>query len=112
MSPGRGARTLAVLLVAVSGFCLPACGGGPSPEERARIEDARVDRLPVPDLHGRPEEQARSLLRSLGFEAEVETQFFPESEPDLVVSQDPEPGTLLERGERVTFVISTDSEGD
>jgi eukaryotic-like serine/threonine-protein kinase len=112
MSPGRGARTLAVLLVAASGFGMPACGGGPSPEERARIEDARVDRLPVPDLHGRSEEEATSLLRALGFEHEVETQLFPESEPGVVVSQDPEPGTLLDRGERVTFVISTDSEED
>jgi beta-lactam-binding protein with PASTA domain len=106
MNPARSA--LAALLV-IAGLGIAACASGPSPEERARIEDARVDQVPVPDLHGRPERQARSLLRALGLEAEVETQVFPEAEPGRVVSQDPEPGTLLERGSSVTFVVSSDS---
>ena len=99
-APGRrwvwiavGAVALLVVLGVV--LALVFSGGG------AKVE--------VPNLEGMSEEQARQTLEGLGLElGEVEDQYIEDSsqEVGVVVSQDPEWGTLLAKGEKVNITVS------
>jgi len=63
----------------------------------------------VPNLQGLTEEQARSTLEGLGLElGEVEEQYIEAEteEVGIVISQDPEWGTLLSKGEEVRVTVT------
>jgi beta-lactam-binding protein with PASTA domain len=63
----------------------------------------------VPNLQGLTEEQARSTLEGLGLQlGDIEEQYI-ESETEqvgIVISQDPEWGTLLSKGEKVKVTVT------
>lgn len=69
----------------------------------------RGAKVEVPNLQGMTEEQARQTLESLGLKlGEVEDCYIedPSEKVGVVVSQDPEWGTLLRKGEKVNVTIS------
>lgn len=89
------AGIVAFLVVAGVVLALVLAGGG------AKVE--------VPNLQGMTEEQARQTLEGLGLKlGEVEDYYIEDpSEPvGVVVSQDPEWGTLLRKGEKVNVTVS------
>lgn len=66
-------------------------------------------RVEVPNLQGMIEEQARQTLEGLGLKlGEVEDYYIqdPSEKVGVVVSQDPEWGTLLRKGEKVNITVS------
>lgn len=69
-----------------------------------------VDQVEVPKVIGFNEVQALSLLENEGFRGEVEAVFDPDVPEGEVVSQDPEPGTLADKGSVVTLVVSKGEE--
>jgi serine/threonine-protein kinase len=63
----------------------------------------------VPNLEGMTEEQARETLENLGLEIGEVEDFYIEDDSQpvgIVVSQDPEWGTILARGESVNITVS------
>ena len=63
----------------------------------------------VPNLEGMTEEQARETLESLGLEVGETEDFYIEDESQavgIVISQDPEWGTILAKGESVNITVS------
>jgi serine/threonine-protein kinase len=64
------------------------------------------ERYDVPDLAGKPLDQAKAALQGLHLTATV-SQAYDEKVPSgTVISTDPEPGTPLKRGAPVTLVVS------
>ncbi len=75
----------------------------------ALVFTGRGAKVEVPNLQGMTEEQARQTLESLGLKlGEVEDYYIedPSEKVGVVVSQDPEWGTLLRKGEKVNVTIS------
>jgi eukaryotic-like serine/threonine-protein kinase len=67
------------------------------------------DSIEIPNLQGMTEEQARSTLEGLGLRLGEVGDKYIEDEAEkvgIVVSQDPEWGTMLARGERVNLVVT------
>lgn len=60
----------------------------------------------VPGVVGRPEDEARFVLASEGFEVRVENTEDPDADSGTVVSQDPAGGTDAPEGSPVTIVVS------
>jgi eukaryotic-like serine/threonine-protein kinase len=63
----------------------------------------------VPNLQGMSEQQAASTLEGLGLQlGEVKEQYIEEEDEkaDIVISQDPEWGTMLPRGEKVNVSVT------
>ncbi len=93
---GWAAAGVAALLVVIGVvLALVFSGGG------AKVE--------VPNLEGMSEEQARQTLEGLGLVlGEVEDQYIEDAsqEVGVVVSQDPEWGTLLAKGEKVNVTVT------
>ncbi len=61
----------------------------------------------LPDVTGRPADEADRLLREAGFEVEREKTWGGDVPADKVISQDPPGGVRISRGSRVTIVVST-----
>jgi serine/threonine-protein kinase len=57
-------------------------------------------------VEGQSQESATAELVAAGFEVDVEEEESEDEEPGTVISQDPEPGTELEKGEQVTLVVA------
>lgn len=62
----------------------------------------------VPDVTGKDEEDARSILESAGFECKTSSQA-SEKSSGTVISQDPAGGTQAEKGSTVNLVVSDGS---
>ena len=61
----------------------------------------------VPDLSGLSAVEADAALARAGLEAEPDrTRFNPNVEADVVVEQDPEPGTKVKPGRRIYFYVN------
>jgi len=89
------AAVVAVLIVTGIILALVLGGGGGNVE--------------VPNLQGMPEQQAASTLEGLGLElGSVQDQYIEEEgeEAGIVISQDPEWGTMLAKGEKVNLTVS------
>ncbi|MGH3022385.1 MAG: Stk1 family PASTA domain-containing Ser/Thr kinase [Gaiellaceae bacterium] len=61
----------------------------------------------VPLVEGLREQQAIDVIERAGLEAEVREQADPEIDPNVVISQSPEAGSRIARGETVTIIVST-----
>ncbi len=67
----------------------------------------------VPDVSGMPREEARRKLYADGLRLQVgRKEYSNEVARDAVISQQPEPGTLVKRSRYITAVISEGSEVD
>jgi len=75
----------------------------------ALLLTGRGTKVEVPNLKGMTEEQARQTLEGLGLKlGQVEDYYIedPSEKVGVVVSQDPEWGTLLRKGEKVNVTVS------
>lgn len=102
-APAGGARrwpwivaAAAVVLIVVAIVLALVLGGG-------------GDKVEVPNLQGMTEQQAAGTLEGLGLELGGITDQYIEEESEkagVVISQDPEWGTLLARGEKVNVTVT------
>ncbi|HMA66295.1 MAG TPA: PASTA domain-containing protein [Desulfosalsimonadaceae bacterium] len=61
----------------------------------------------VPNLSGRQAVQVLELLSGLGLNTRVEeNRYSPEVPKDMVISQQPEPGTVIKKGREVRVILS------
>jgi eukaryotic-like serine/threonine-protein kinase len=75
----------------------------------SQIQDqlAANEPLAVPNVVGLKEEAAVSLIREKGFEPVVEKSANPDVERGRVMDQNPNAGTRIQKGDRVTLLVST-----
>ena len=62
--------------------------------------------VPTPDVQGRSRTQAEAILKRLGLQMAVGGQRESSDAADIVLDQNPEPGTRLARGATVTVILS------
>jgi len=60
----------------------------------------------VPDLRGRSVEEASGLAGEAGFSLELAGSEPSDGDPGIIISQDPDPGSVLERGSVIRVVVS------
>jgi eukaryotic-like serine/threonine-protein kinase len=61
----------------------------------------------VPDVEGKTEAEARSLIEDAGFKVSRVTDSTTKAKKGEVLQQSPDPGTTLDKGSTVTIVVST-----
>jgi serine/threonine-protein kinase len=74
-------------------------------EIQSQLEETRP--VAVPDVEGIPEQNAVGLIEEAGLEALVQRTDDLDVKQGLVISQDPQAGDRIERGNNVTIVVST-----
>ena len=62
--------------------------------------------VPLPDVSGQFESQARSVLEAAGFKVEIDHRKTRERAAGMVADQSPPPGTLVTPGSTVSIVVS------
>jgi serine/threonine-protein kinase len=76
-----------------------------------RIEVSRGNAsVKVPGVIGSTVQEADRQLRAAGFDVTIEADASSAEPQGQVIRQDPEPGTLLATGEKVTITVSTPAE--
>ncbi|MFF3685979.1 DUF6777 domain-containing protein [Streptomyces sp. NPDC002187] len=81
-------------------------------DQVVEVDPGSEEDAEVPDVVGKPAEEAEVSLREAGFEVETaaaEQDEAESAEPGQVVRQDPEPGTVAVRGMTVTLYQAEDS---
>jgi serine/threonine-protein kinase len=75
----------------------------------SQIQDqlAANEPVAVPSVVGLKEQPAVTLIRNAGFEPVVERAANPDVEKGRVMDQNPNPGTRIQKGDRVTLLVST-----
>jgi len=103
--PPKRRRWLPWLLVAL----LLAAAGIAGWYVFSQIQDqlAANEPVAVPNVVGLKEEAAVGLIRNAGFEPKVERSANPDVEKGRVMSQNPDAGTRIQKGDRVTLLVST-----
>jgi serine/threonine-protein kinase len=73
-----------------------------------RVQDELSAREPVavPNVEGLRQGRAVRLIENAGLQARVEREFSDEVEAGIVMEQDPDPGTRIQKGETVTIIVS------
>ncbi|MEU9658317.1 Stk1 family PASTA domain-containing Ser/Thr kinase [Streptomyces chartreusis] len=66
-------------------------------------------KVTVPDMEGLPYEKAKSELEDKGFDVQQKTEE-SDRNPGVVISQDPESGTELEKGSTITLTVAKEKE--
>jgi len=87
-------------------------GPGEEVPEGSRVElviSRGPSQVPLPDLAGRSESEASSILQSMGLRAEIRRAYSETVPAGLVTSTDPAPGTPLTRGSTVAVTVSLGS---
>ena len=69
-----------------------------------------VMQVPVPNVIGKPVDEARQILEDLGFRVLVDRQFNDEVEEDVVFEQDLAPGTKVDEGSPIQLTVSQGAE--
>ena len=70
-----------------------------------------LEEFEIPDVTGMSDNEAIAAVRDAGFELNsVQREYSTEVDPDLVISQDPEPLALATIGTRITLVVSRGTE--
>jgi len=64
------------------------------------------EQVTVPDVSGDDIESARSALDKVGLTADVTREESEDEEPNTVLSQDPAPGTKVDKGSAVSIVVA------
>jgi beta-lactam-binding protein with PASTA domain/tRNA A-37 threonylcarbamoyl transferase component Bud32 len=75
----------------------------------SQIQDqlAANEPVAVPNVEGLKEEAAVTLIENAGLDPEVQRAANPDAEKDRVFDQNPDPGTRIQKGDRVTLLVST-----
>jgi serine/threonine-protein kinase len=75
----------------------------------SQIQDqlAANEPVAVPNVEGLKEEAAVTLIENAGLEPEVQRAANADAEKDRVFDQNPDPGTRIQKGDRVTLLVST-----
>jgi eukaryotic-like serine/threonine-protein kinase len=75
----------------------------------SQIQDqlAANEPVAVPSVEGLKEQPAVTLIRNAGFEPVVERAANPSVEKGVVMDQNPNAGTRIQKGDRVTLLVST-----
>ena len=75
----------------------------------SQIQDqlAANEPVAVPNVVGLKEEAAVTLIENAGLEPEVQRAANADAEKDRVFDQNPDPGTRIQKGDRVTLLVST-----
>lgn len=97
-----GAALFLTVVIALASFFYKSIGGGVKATDRQEIT--------VPDVVGKQETEARSLLGRNKLEVQVEREPSSEVEKDIVIRQTPEPGKSVKQGRVVTIFISLGEE--
>ncbi|MFI0445024.1 Stk1 family PASTA domain-containing Ser/Thr kinase [Actinomadura sp. 6N118] len=82
----------------------PAAGERQSPDQPVNIVVSTG--MSMPPLVGRNAEEAENQLRSMGLDVNVDKQEDGDKPPNTVLSQKPDPGTGVSRGDSVTIVVN------
>ncbi|WP_344587709.1 Stk1 family PASTA domain-containing Ser/Thr kinase [Actinomadura vinacea] len=82
----------------------PRAGTSQSPDEPVDIVVSSG--MSMPSLVGRNGQEAENQLRGMGLDVKVEKRKQDGRRPGAVISQDPEPGTGVSRGDEVTLVVN------
>ena len=61
----------------------------------------------MPNVVGLKEEAAVTLIQDAGLEPDVQRAANADVEKDRVFDQNPNPGTRIQKGDRVTLLVST-----
>ncbi|MCM1498086.1 MAG: Stk1 family PASTA domain-containing Ser/Thr kinase [Clostridium sp.] len=69
-----------------------------------------IEEMNVPDVVGKPVEEAKTLLTAAGFVIDEREEYDEEVEKDTVISQTPDGNTTAAKGSTVTIVISKGEE--
>jgi serine/threonine-protein kinase len=75
----------------------------------SQIQDqlAANEPVAVPNVEGLKEEAAVTLIENARLDPEVQRAANPDAEKDRVFDQNPDPGTRIQKGDRVTLLVST-----
>src|SRR5829696_1271400 len=75
----------------------------------SQIQDqlAANEPVAVPNVEGLKEEAAVTLIENAGLDPKVQRAANPDAEKDRVFDQNPDPGTRIQKGDRVTLLVST-----
>lgn len=85
----------------------PAAGEEVEQGTRLSVVISRGPQLvEIPNVRGKPEQQARGALKDLGLDVSVERQYHDKVSQGDVIDQNPRGGTTIEVGKTVTLVIS------
>jgi beta-lactam-binding protein with PASTA domain/tRNA A-37 threonylcarbamoyl transferase component Bud32 len=106
--PKRGVGPFVVLLLvmlAVLGGLLYLFG-----REAGLIGDSAADRVKMPDVVGKTQEEASRLLEDEGLEVVVATEVTDQQEPGRVFAQEPQPDSTVDKGAQVTIRVATEPE--
>ena len=86
-----------------------------SPPEGSQVEKGSTvtlvvssgpQRVSVPDVVGKQEDEARSTLEAAGLRADVSQQESTDKDPGTVLKQDPGPGGKVDKGSAVKLVVA------
>lgn len=102
--PRRGKRSRRGVVIAVGGLLVAVLGVGVAVWLLAPQLWGGGGTLEVPDVVGRAQEEAEDVLRSEGFEVEVQTREGPEEEAGEVLEQSPAGGEA-EEGSTVRIMV-------
>ncbi|MCU1378860.1 MAG: serine/threonine protein kinase with sensor(s) [Acidimicrobiales bacterium] len=61
----------------------------------------------VPTVVGLTQDQATTKLQDAGFTVDPKSESQPDKAPDIVLRQDPEAGTKIKKGDKVTIVVNS-----
>jgi serine/threonine-protein kinase len=64
------------------------------------------DKVAVPDVVGRPRDEAEATLQDAGLQASAREEESEDADPGTVLSQDPAAGSQLAKGQTVTLVVA------
>src|SRR5215213_5102283 len=92
---------LVLLLLAAAGFA------GWYVFSQFQDQLAANEPIAVPNVEGLKEEAAVTLIENAGLDPEVQRAANPDAEKDRVFDQNPDPGTRIQKGDRVTLLVST-----
>lgn len=81
--------------------------GSVQPKGSSIILYISTGRTTVPDVSGKPKDEAQKILTDMGFSLTIQTQSSSDIEKDSVISTDPAAGNTVDQKSMITLVISS-----